>query len=256
MIRRILNIVNRLSLTDSLIRVNKLFLVSNKNSNLMRLENNYVFQHACMTPLTVLSCSLDSLEQELRVKKQISLENIKNAKKAVARLTNIIVSITKTNKKTKDFEVHQSIDEIVFLFKSKYHCVVHYSNFLPKKQRLNGNKLYFQEILICLLNNAYEAYQDKKLAHLSICVRIIKGQVFIGVVDFAKGMTHLGQKLAMLKGVSYKENGLGLGLAFVKKTLENEFDGVLKIVSEYGVGTHAQISIPILKPYIQNPLQS
>lgn len=220
----------------------------------MRLQNNFVFRHACMTPLTILNCSLESLEKVQSAKEKN--ETISIAKEAVFHLTKLVSAVTKVKEPDQKFNVHDAINEAVFLFKSKTGCTIFYSNFLPKKLKLFGNKLYFQEIIICLLNNAFEAYQDKKLVHISLSVRIIKGQVFLGVVDFAKGMTQLGQKLALVKGVSYKENGLGLGLAFVKKTIEDEFKGVLKIISGYGVGTHVQVAIPIPEPYNQSLLQS
>lgn len=254
MIRRVLYIINQFSFIDSLIRVNKLFVITNKSNELVRLQNNFVFRHACLTPLTILSCTLENLEG--RLSKELKKENIKGAKEAVKHLNKLIGAVTQPEESEQEFNVTAAMNEVVLLFKGKYRCEVFYSNFLPKKLALTGNKLYFQEILICLLNNAYEAYTDKKLAHISLSVRIIKGQIFIGVVDFAKGMTQLGQKLALLKGISYKEDGLGLGLAFVKQTIEQNFRGVLKITSGYGVGTHVQIAIPIPQPYIQIPLQS
>lgn len=254
MLKRILHIINQHSLAGSLIRVNKLFFISKKNSNLIRLNNNFVFKHACMTPLTILSCTLDNLENNFN--KNIKQENIKGAKEAINHLSQLIIEVTKSGDKEETFDVNKAINETIFLFKNKNNCEVYYSNFLPKQLELFGNKLYFQEVIICLLNNAYEAYQDKKLAHISLSIRIIKGQIFIGIVDFAKGMTHLGTKLALFKGISYKEKGLGLGLSFVKQAIENEFKGVFKIISGYGVGTHVQVAIPIPEPCNQSLLQS
>ncbi len=254
MFKQILYYINQFSLPDSLIRVNKLFFVKDQSFELMKLRNNFIFRHACMTPLTILSCTLDNLEKNSNRKEKI--ETIEVAREAVCHLSKLIASVTKSEEKEQKFNVTEAINEAVFLFKSKTGCTVYYSNFLPKKLKILGNKLYLQEIIICLLNNAYEAYQDKKVVHISLSVRIIKGQIFLGIVDFAKGMTQLGQKLALVKGISYKENGLGLGLSFVKQTIEDEFKGVLKIISGYGVGTHVQVAIPIREPYNQSLLRS
>jgi nitrogen fixation/metabolism regulation signal transduction histidine kinase len=220
----------------------------------MRLENNFIFKHACMTPLTILSCTLESLQSETNQKTKE--KNIHGAQNAIDYLSKLINLVTQSEQKDNAFCVNESINEVAYLFKNKNKCDLFYSNFLPIKLKLHGNKLYFQEIIICLLNNAYEAYTDKKLAHISLSVRIIKGQIFIGVVDFAKGMTPIGTKLALVKGISYKKNGLGLGLSFVKSSVETEFNGEFKIISGYGVGTHAQLSIPIPKPYNQSLLPS
>lgn len=254
MLSRVLNLFNRLSLVDPIMRVNKLFFHSTKNQDLVRLENNFVFRHACLTPLTILSCSLDNLKSQKN--KKVKEENIENAKQAVKHLTQLISSITDVKNKIDSFEIGIAITEVLQLFKNKNNCEIFYTNYLPKKLKLSGSKLFFQEIIICLLNNAYEAYKDKKHSHISLSVRIIKGQVFIGIVDFAKGMTNFAQKLALVRGISYKEHGLGLGLFFVKQTVENEFKGTFKIISGYGVGTHVQITFPIPEPYSQSLLQS
>lgn len=255
MLRRVLYILNQFSISDSLIRVNHLFFTSDRaNSDLLRLQDNFVFRHACMTPLTIITCALENLGSVTSASEKQN--NIQSAKDAIGYITKLILAVTKSENKEQDFCVNTAMNEVIFLFKSKTGSSVFYSNFLPKKLKLFGNKLYFQEIIICLLNNAHEAYQDKTVVHISMSVRVIKDQVFIGVVDFAKGMTSLGQKLAVLKGVSYKENGLGLGLSFVKQTIENVFNGDFKIMSGYGVGTHVQVAIPIPKPCNQNPLQS
>lgn len=207
----------------------------------MRLENNFVFRHACMTPLTILSCSLDNIENGNHQKS----DNLKNAKLAVDHLSKLIKSVTNPGDSDLNFDVNIAVNEVIFLFKNKTNCEVFYKNSLPKKIQINGSKIYFQEILICLLNNAYEAYKDCNTAHVCLSVRIIKGQIFIGVVDFAKGMTVFSQRLAMVKGITYKKDGMGMGLSFVKHAIENEFNGVLKIISGYGVGTHVQVAIPI-----------
>jgi len=252
MISRVLKIINQYSLANPLLKVNNLFFKSDKKSDLLRLENNFVFRHACMTPLTILSCSLDNMENN----SQADSQNIKNAKLAVSHLTKLIKTVTNHENRKQDFDVNMAVNEVVLLFKNKTNCEIYIKNALPKNTIIRGSKIYFQEILVCLLNNAYEAYKDRKMAHVCLSVRIIKGQVFIGVVDFAKGMTNMGQFFAMVKGISYKEQGMGLGLSFVKHTIEKEFKGVLKIISGYGVGTHVQVAIPIQLPYNQSPLQS
>lgn len=254
MISRILNIINRFSLTDPLIRVNNLFFIPSKKHDEIKLENNFVFRHACMTPLTILSCSLDNLDSNVKLKEKT--ENLKNARMAIKHLSKLISSVTNSEENDSEFEINKAINEVIYLFKNKYKCEVFYTNFLPKDLKLYGRKLYFQEIIICLLNNAYEAYKNKDVSHISVSIRIIKNQVFIGVVDFAKGMTGMAQKLALLRGISYKENGLGLGLSFVKQVVEEKFSGTFKILSGYGVGTHVQVTIPIPKPCNQNLLQS
>ena len=253
MISRVLNVINRFSLADPLIRVNDLFFNSNKK-NTLNLKNNFVFRHACMTPLTIISCSLDAVEHAESQRERVA--SLTHARKAVSHLNKLITSITNINTDEFSFDVHQATTEVIYLFENKANCAVLYTNFIPKGLELSGSKLHYQEIIICLLNNAYEAYQNKKIAHISLSVRIINNSIFIGVADFAKGMTGVAQKLATVKGVSYKKDGLGLGLSFVKETVEKNFNGSLKMISGYGVGTHVQVTIPVPKSCSQNLSQS
>lgn len=234
-------------------RVNKLFIKSPQKSDLFQLQNNFVFQHACMTPLTILSCSLDTIESENS--KTERNNSLIAAKEATKRLTALIRSITHQEEVNQSFVVADAVQEVVLLFKRKHGVKINYSCALSTEIKLYGNKLYFQEVLVCLLNNAKEAYSESQEVHISLLVKQVDNKVCIHVVDFAIGMSLLAQKMALMEGVSYKENGLGLGLFFTKKTIEAKFKGEMRINSKLGMGTHIQVMLPIQEPCTQSLLQ-
>ncbi len=240
--KKVIKLFAQFSFSSSLMKVNNFFFKPKVFSSLMRLENNFVFQHACMTPLTILSCSLEAIE-DTSSKKEMQ-DSIESAKLAVSKLSEIILSTTKNATDTKSFIVFQTLNELVILFKRKHNCTIEFSNLIEDDQELQGSKLYFQEMIICLLNNAVEAYSNIKNAYVSLVVRKVKNTIFVHVVDYASGMSLLAQKMALIEGISYKEKGLGLGLFFSKKTVEEQFNGEMNIYSRLGLGTHIQIIIP------------
>jgi len=119
---------------------------------------------------------------------------------------------------------------------------------LPFKKYLSGNKLLFQEVLVCLINNAFESYQ-KATRHKMVFLSAISQSrnCLISVVDAGTGMNWWEVNLAQLPFNSQKKKHSGLGLFFVKQTIEKEFQGKLKISSTKNKGTKIELTIPFYK---------
>jgi signal transduction histidine kinase len=115
----------------------------------------------------------------------------------------------------------------------------------PDHFELTGNKLSFQEMVVCLLNNAYESYPSKK-RHKPIFLTfgLQEKNCTLSVVDGGRGMTWFKQILCTTQLYTTKENHSGLGLYFVKKTIEQEFGGRLILQSRLGRGTVVTLQFP------------
>jgi K+-sensing histidine kinase KdpD len=119
---------------------------------------------------------------------------------------------------------------------------------LPVKKYLQGNKLLFQEILVCLINNAYESYNQKikhKMVFLSVLEK--RNNCLISIVDAGKGMNWWEKNLASMPFHSQKNKHSGLGLYFAKYTIEKNFNGKISIKSRKNKGTTISLSIPFYK---------
>ena len=110
---------------------------------------------------------------------------------------------------------------------------------------LRGNRFYFQESLICLLNNAFEAYQssaENKLVIIS-CEKQ-QQELIIKVVDGAQGFNSPNQdQLSLFKlndsvpsWKTSKPNHLGYGLKFVHYVVTSHFKGFVKLNNYQGRG--------------------
>lgn len=232
----------------------KSFFVTIKpsSSEFIFFNNSKVFQHACLTPLTTANCLLERLTQEENniTRKQLILDT----QCAIERLSLLISSLSQ-GFQSAHFSIRNALQEVITLTKvSKSNFITcHYS--FDTDILLHGNKTYFQEIFVCLLNNALEAYGQTDAKPILVFVQIVNDKICIHVVDFACGMNLWAQKLAVLRGVSFKQKGHGLGLSFVKKAL-SYFKGEIKIISQFGVGTHVCVRIPLNQTDSQILLQS
>ncbi|MBF0363894.1 MAG: HAMP domain-containing histidine kinase [Oligoflexia bacterium] len=115
----------------------------------------------------------------------------------------------------------------------------------------NINLIEMKRILSNLINNATEAYDDKKgMIKIQLMEDTTSAQII--VEDFGKGIpTEILNKLGQA-GVSFgkgnnKESGAGLGVYHAKTTTES-WGGSFSIESEVGKGTKITLTIPKAKP--------
>lgn len=116
---------------------------------------------------------------------------------------------------------------------------------LPPKTHIVGNKLLFQEMITCLLNNAFESYfkqTPQKMVFLSATQQ--ENFCSFSIVDAGKGMNWWEKRWAFIPFRSLKENHSGLGLSFVKHSLEHDFQGKLQIHSQKNKGTTITLLFP------------
>lgn len=119
---------------------------------------------------------------------------------------------------------------------------------LPVKKFLLGNRLLFQETIVCLLNNAFESYQqntNNKLIFLSAIEK--ENNCLISVADAGQGMTWLEKNLASLPFQSRKNQHSGLGLFFAKQTIEKDLQGKIVINSKKNKGTTIEVTLPFYR---------
>lgn len=200
-----------------------------------------LLRHALSSPLTTLKASLEEINQS-------ELRSVEISRQATNRLMEIINQLDERGTtKHSSFLVKQSLTEIVSFFEAKYAKNFYKALLIPESTKINGSALYFQEAIICLLNNAFEAYTDPLEQRTVFLLAIAKQKYLrIEVVDFGKGMTHSAAKLAAIKGVTFKSTGSGLGLPFVRKVVEGRMNGEVVLTSHPGLGTRVSLKLPLL----------
>lgn len=105
----------------------------------------------------------------------------------------------------------------------------------------NINVWQIKHMLLNLAFNAKDAMPDGGELHIS--VESIDSDVIISVKDSGAGIEPSSAKLLFEDGFSTKSTGHGIGLANVKKIID-EHNGTIKVDSELGNGTSFTITLP------------
>ncbi len=209
-----------------------------------------VLTHATATPLTNLLINLELLERDLYQTKThtnayyylskavLSAKYLKEIMKQCKGDSNCI---------NKEFLVKDAIREMLQICKNPQHNsqLISYLQ-LSMQDKLKGNKLYFQEMLICLINNAFQAYQPHDANQLVvITANKEKMAIKIRVVDGGSGFLELNDSLRQHH--THCSNSNGTGLRFVRQVISTHFGGSIKISSTCHRGSCVECHFPLRK---------
>lgn len=107
-----------------------------------------------------------------------------------------------------------------------------------------GNRSLAYQALASIVSNAIEAMPGGGLLHLQLLVSTARGYVDIIVSDTGSGMSPTQLDLVFKPFYTTKHNGLGLGMAQVKRIMER-FGGAVILSSKEGQGTQASLRFHI-----------
>lgn len=106
------------------------------------------------------------------------------------------------------------------------------------------NKTYLQQVFINLIKNSTEAIsKDKEDRKITIKTELMDDMITIHFYDTGKGIPLENWESIFDPFISFKDKGMGLGLAFVKKILF-EHRGDIVVADSTPAGTHFKITIP------------
>lgn len=149
------------------------------------------------------------------------------------------------------FKIKETLLELVEICKKpnlKGH-LVHYLQ-LNGNETIEGNKLYFQEAIICLLNNAFQAYQEHAANKLVVVIANVQQSTLeIKVVDGATGLLELNDSHLTQAEIQSPISlaNMGTGLRFAENVISNHFSGSIKIESKLRKGTTVHCTFPLSK---------
>lgn len=114
-------------------------------------------------------------------------------------------------------------------------CDFYHSNIMGNHNRL-------KQMLINLVKNAIEVMSNG--GDIVIKLKNYDGGVEVSVIDEGKGLSEAEMNQLFTPFFTTKSTGTGLGLALVKKVVE-EHNGSINVESTIGLGTTFKISIPV-----------
>lgn len=206
--------------------------------------------HDISSPLTA---AILHLEQEERR----DLHSIKHARRSIRILERYIEAARqqlRCESQTARFCVKYELDQVKRILKPLARrqyvrlCFNRHANYV-----LVGDPVKFQQILANLITNAIDAYQDypgNKAEALVVRVTVTadKQQLVIRVIDWGKGIATDQRPYIFEPFYTAKRPqatcGMGIGLATVKKYVEDDFGGSINVASSLGRGTEFSVRLP------------
>jgi signal transduction histidine kinase len=211
--------------------------------------------HDIQSPLSAYRTALDLIKEDLAEESRVLFREI------YTRLTGITASLSRQMKSAKDIpqliESQESIHPISSLLDN---IIAEKHLEYQKRLEINitcdlGPEAYgifakvapddFKRAISNLINNAVEA---TKHGVVQISLNTNDKDSIIKIKDYGKGISETGLESLGTKGFSEgKENGSGLGFHFSKTVIE-EMNGKVEVISELGKGTEVTLTIPRANP--------
>jgi signal transduction histidine kinase len=206
------------------------------------------FSHAISTPMTSLLLYLETCLSNPHILEE------RRVKAELKALTSHLKSLYQEwmylhHSQPHAFSVMQTIKQAILTAGHQYKQAVSVQCNAPANIRLLGSSIVFQEVIVCLLRNAYEAYPHHESNRPISCIVTKRPtSLHVDIIDAGNGMNSLALLVAGMPGITFKEQGTGIGLYLSRDSLRQHFGGELHIASAAGVGTRVTLELPLSRP--------
>jgi nitrogen fixation/metabolism regulation signal transduction histidine kinase len=144
----------------------------------------------------------------------------------------------------ENVKIHEIIEQSIVLYRQSEHTTILLEDNSAFEVIIKADK---DQLLRCfnnLIKNSVEARSEKRRSFIRILLFCQDDRIHIEIRDNGTGISEeLGQKI-FTPNFTTKSSGTGLGLAFVKQTIES-IDGIIRFETVPGIGTTFFISIPL-----------
>ena len=236
-----------------------------KQENLNRLDEIYRFAefgrlsagifHDLINPLMAVNLNLAQVESADKNKGALFGQALGRARKAAGRLEDFVLVLRrqlKTSGSKSYFAPALEIKQVLQIINHrllKNNLSVNFYG--PENLRTYGDALRFSQAILNLLSNAIEAYENLALRRRRpITIKLTTRQKYfiLSLKDYGAGIKPENLKKIFEPFFSTKVQtgaSLGIGLSSVKKIIEVDFHGRLKVKSVYNHGTEFTLIIPL-----------
>lgn len=212
--------------------------------------------HEINTPLTVLRLQCDNLEAMLKkdgVVPEAFRTHLDRDRRAIAKIAAIVAGMRQYSEDTKDqplteLSVQSVVTSTLNLCTEKFaRAGITLETDLPLKEiKVNGRPGELSQVLLNLLNNAYDAVEKAATKRIKVIARKLADQVEIAVEDSGAGITpefrdKLFQPFFTTKPVGH---GTGLGLS-VSEGLIRAHGGRIELDASSQV-TRLRVLLPLI----------
>jgi len=201
--------------------------------------------HEIKNPLTPIQLSAERIDhkfsKQLEKKDRAILSDITktivNQVDAIKKMVNEFTEYSRSPELTKtEINLVDLINELVNLFQKEDLTIKILSS--SKKINFMCDEIKIRQVFVNLINNAYEAKKEDNSCEIEIRLRKSKNAVILNFIDNGSGVN---DEINIFEPyVTTKKTGTGLGLAVVKKIID-EHDGSITIKNNKISGANVEI---------------
>jgi len=213
--------------------------------------------HEIRNPLTVMQMLFHSLVESLQLDatSQRDAALIGEKMRQMNRILDQVLSFARSSEPIKESIHAQPLFDDVFLLtrhKLQQQGIDVRSSVPEDLPLFRADREQIEQVLLNLILNAADAMPEGGVLRLSAGVEEAEGEkhLVLAVRDNGQGMTPEQVDNLFAPFLTYKESGTGIGLAIVKKIMENH-QGKVQVESKIGQGTKFTLLFPIADPLAQ-----
>ncbi len=180
--------------------------------------------------------------------------------KITKRMEDFIIAVRKQiiqQEIETNFSLSKEINQVIQVLSYKAREANVEINFsCPRNIKTRGDPIKFDQLITNLICNAIDAYEkidgNKQAREILIKLSEENNNICLCVQDWGIGIPeeHIDKIFEPLFTTKGFDKGTGIGLSIVKKIIEKDFEGSIKVESEQGKGTKFIIEFPV--KYEQN----
>jgi len=196
--------------------------------------------HDISNPLTALLLSLSI--------KDIAKNEIEKSSEELSNLIRIVQYQLKNNHEKEIFKVSEIVNDCFLLIKHKaISNSIRLIKIVHDDIEICGSKISLMRIIINLLTNAIESYENVFKNQKDVIVSIFEKNTYlhIYVQDFGCGISEKDKKKVFKYFYTNKNNGTGIGLYISQKNIKMKYSGKIEVESKLNEGSIFKIKIPL-----------
>lgn len=210
--------------------------------------------HEIRNPLTVMQMLFHALVETLEMDptSRRDAELISEKMRQMNRILDQVLSFARSSEPIKEaVHAQQLIDDVFLLTRHKLEqqgieIRTTVAEHLPP---FRADRAQVEQVLLNLILNAADAMSGGGILRLSAALEEFEGQshLALSIRDNGQGMSPDQIANLFAPFLTYKDSGTGIGLAIVKKIMENHRSKV-QVESKVGQGTKFKLLFPIIDP--------
>jgi len=207
--------------------------------------------HEIRNPLTVMQMLFHALVETLQMDatSQRDAELISEKMRQMNRILDQVLSFARSSEPSKELvRAEQLIDDVFLLTRHKLQQqgIEIRSSVAENLPAFRADRAQVEQVLLNLILNAADAMPEGGVLRLGATLEDLEGapHLALSVRDNGQGMSPDQIANLFAPFLTYKESGTGIGLAIVKKIMENHQSKV-QIESKVGQGTRFKLLFPL-----------